>query len=153
MFTNSKINLEDPVDSWWNLADLAFQTVKFPRGFRIFLILMAHLFKTLSLLFLPSLNFHPILLYSLQLISFFLLILILILWDIMGLAAESQFHVLAVDDSIIDRKLIETLLKTSSYQGKDLIHIKMLEFMLFLRSKSLILVFCYVYSYCSGFWE
>lgn len=30
--------------------------------------------------------------------------------------AESQFHVLAVDDSIIDRKLIERLLKTSSYQ-------------------------------------
>ncbi|PKI50865.1 hypothetical protein CRG98_028772 [Punica granatum] len=31
-------------------------------------------------------------------------------------AAESQFHVLAVDDSLIDRKLIEKLLKTSSYQ-------------------------------------
>ncbi|XP_075474315.1 two-component response regulator ORR3-like [Primulina tabacum] len=28
----------------------------------------------------------------------------------------TQFHVLAVDDSIIDRKLIERLLKTSSYQ-------------------------------------
>lgn len=34
----------------------------------------------------------------------------------MGMAAEPQFHVLAVDDSIIDRKLIERLLKTSSYQ-------------------------------------
>ncbi|XVE86174.1 hypothetical protein DITRI_Ditri18aG0014800 [Diplodiscus trichospermus] len=34
----------------------------------------------------------------------------------MGMAAETQFHVLAVDDSIIDRKLIERLLKTSSYQ-------------------------------------
>uniref|UniRef100_A0A5B7B2D0 Putative Type-a response regulator n=1 Tax=Davidia involucrata TaxID=16924 RepID=A0A5B7B2D0_DAVIN len=34
----------------------------------------------------------------------------------MGMTAESQFHVLAVDDSIIDRKLIERLLKTSSYQ-------------------------------------
>ncbi|XP_076893674.1 two-component response regulator ORR10-like [Bidens hawaiensis] len=34
----------------------------------------------------------------------------------MGVAADSQFHVLAVDDSIIDRKLIERLLKTSSYQ-------------------------------------
>lgn len=34
----------------------------------------------------------------------------------MGMSAESQFHVLAVDDSIIDRKLIERLLKTSSYQ-------------------------------------
>ncbi|KAJ0043017.1 hypothetical protein Pint_18240 [Pistacia integerrima] len=31
-------------------------------------------------------------------------------------AADSEFHVLAVDDSIIDRKLIERLLKTSSYQ-------------------------------------
>ncbi|KAJ8545357.1 hypothetical protein K7X08_017940 [Anisodus acutangulus] len=29
---------------------------------------------------------------------------------------DTQFHVLAVDDSIIDRKLIERLLKTSSYQ-------------------------------------
>lgn len=29
---------------------------------------------------------------------------------------DTQFHVLAVDDSIIDRKLIEKLLKTSSYQ-------------------------------------
>lgn len=36
----------------------------------------------------------------------------------MGMAAgEAQFHVLAVDDSLIDRKLIERLLKTSSYQG------------------------------------
>ncbi|GMH08653.1 hypothetical protein Nepgr_010493 [Nepenthes gracilis] len=35
----------------------------------------------------------------------------------MGMAAEShEFHVLAVDDSHIDRKLIERLLKTSSYQ-------------------------------------
>lgn len=30
--------------------------------------------------------------------------------------AESRFHVLAVDDSIVDRKLIEMLLKSSSYQ-------------------------------------
>ncbi|CAN4105752.1 unnamed protein product [Withania somnifera] len=29
---------------------------------------------------------------------------------------DTQFHVLAVDDSIIDRKIIERLLKTSSYQ-------------------------------------
>ncbi|GJM91869.1 hypothetical protein PR202_ga08287 [Eleusine coracana subsp. coracana] len=29
---------------------------------------------------------------------------------------ESRFHVLAVDDSVIDRKLIEMLLKNSSYQ-------------------------------------
>ncbi|XP_022872116.1 two-component response regulator ARR8-like [Olea europaea var. sylvestris] len=31
-------------------------------------------------------------------------------------AEESRFHVLAVDDSLIDRKVIERLLKTSSYQ-------------------------------------
>ncbi|XP_022139151.1 two-component response regulator ORR4-like [Momordica charantia] len=30
-------------------------------------------------------------------------------------SAEAQFHVLAVDDSLIDRKLIERLLKTSSF--------------------------------------
>ncbi|CBI40158.3 Two-component response regulator ORR9 [Vitis vinifera] len=34
----------------------------------------------------------------------------------MGMAAESQFHVLAVDDSLVDRKWIEKLLKTSSFQ-------------------------------------
>ncbi|XP_072996297.1 two-component response regulator ORR3-like [Typha latifolia] len=34
----------------------------------------------------------------------------------MAVDAETQFHVLAVDDSLIDRKLIERLLKTSSYQ-------------------------------------
>ncbi|XP_022153872.1 two-component response regulator ARR8-like [Momordica charantia] len=34
----------------------------------------------------------------------------------MGMVSESKFHVLAVDDSLIDRKLIERLLKTSSYQ-------------------------------------
>ncbi|XP_027341098.1 two-component response regulator ARR9-like isoform X1 [Abrus precatorius] len=33
----------------------------------------------------------------------------------MGMAAESQIHVLAVDDSLIDRMLIERLLKTSSF--------------------------------------
>ncbi|KAL9239940.1 hypothetical protein vseg_014211 [Gypsophila vaccaria] len=31
-------------------------------------------------------------------------------------AFHSQFHVLAVDDSLIDRKLIERLLRTSSFQ-------------------------------------
>ncbi|KAJ9685377.1 hypothetical protein PVL29_017416 [Vitis rotundifolia] len=35
----------------------------------------------------------------------------------MAMAAESQFHVLAVDDSLIDRMWIEKLLKTSSFQG------------------------------------
>ncbi|CAL9204807.1 unnamed protein product [Musa hybrid cultivar] len=34
----------------------------------------------------------------------------------MAVDREAQFHVLAVDDSLIDRKLIERLLKTSSYQ-------------------------------------
>ncbi|KAH7667127.1 two-component response regulator ARR-A family protein [Dioscorea alata] len=34
----------------------------------------------------------------------------------MSVATEAQYHVLAVDDSLIDRKLIERLLKTSSYQ-------------------------------------
>lgn len=36
----------------------------------------------------------------------------------MGMAAaDDKFHVLAVDDSLIDRKLIERLLKISSFQG------------------------------------
>lgn len=30
---------------------------------------------------------------------------------------EQHFHVLAVDDSLIDRKLLERLLKGSSYKG------------------------------------
>ncbi|CAL5196352.1 unnamed protein product [Lathyrus oleraceus] len=34
----------------------------------------------------------------------------------MVMASETQFHVLAVDDSIVDRMLIEKLLKTSSFQ-------------------------------------
>lgn len=37
----------------------------------------------------------------------------------MAVASDTQFHVLAVDDSIIDRKLIEKLLRTSCYQGVD----------------------------------
>ncbi|KAJ3669339.1 hypothetical protein LUZ60_011289 [Juncus effusus] len=34
----------------------------------------------------------------------------------MATVSQAQFHVLAVDDSLLDRKLIERLLKTSSYQ-------------------------------------
>ncbi|URE04190.1 response regulator [Musa troglodytarum] len=34
----------------------------------------------------------------------------------MAVDAEAEFHVLAVDDSLIDRKLIERLLKTSCFQ-------------------------------------
>ncbi|XP_018480888.1 two-component response regulator ARR8 [Raphanus sativus] len=34
----------------------------------------------------------------------------------MGMVTESQFHVLAVDDSLVDRKMIERLLQKSSYQ-------------------------------------
>lgn len=30
---------------------------------------------------------------------------------------EQHFHVLAVDDSVIDRKLLERLLRSSSYKG------------------------------------
>ena len=37
----------------------------------------------------------------------------------MGMATESQFHVLAVDDSLVDRKMIERLLQKSSCQGKQ----------------------------------
>ncbi|KAG5539215.1 hypothetical protein RHGRI_019695 [Rhododendron griersonianum] len=33
-----------------------------------------------------------------------------------SVAADAKFHVLAVDDSIIDRKLIERLLRSSSFQ-------------------------------------
>nr|CAB3490886.1 unnamed protein product [Digitaria exilis] len=33
-----------------------------------------------------------------------------------AVATETPFHVLAVDDSLPDRKLIERLLKTSSFQ-------------------------------------
>lgn len=36
-------------------------------------------------------------------------------------SSETKFHVLAVDDTLIDRKLIEKLLKTSSYQGSFLV--------------------------------
>lgn len=41
----------------------------------------------------------------------------IIVVQVMGMAAETQFHVLAVDDSLIDRMLIERLLKTSSFHG------------------------------------
>ncbi|KAL2508274.1 two-component response regulator ORR9-like [Forsythia ovata] len=44
-----------------------------------------------------------------------------------GLATETQFHMLAVDDSIIDRKLIERLLKTSYQDALDL-HSNFLKF-------------------------
>lgn len=43
----------------------------------------------------------------------------IILLSAMGMAAESQFHVLAVDDSLFDRKLIERLLQKSSCQGNN----------------------------------
>ena len=33
------------------------------------------------------------------------------------MAAHAEFHVLAVDDSLVDRMLIERLLKTSSFHG------------------------------------
>ncbi|CAH8384156.1 unnamed protein product [Eruca vesicaria subsp. sativa] len=37
----------------------------------------------------------------------------------MGMAAEPQFHVLAVDDSLFDRKFIERLLQKASCQGNN----------------------------------
>jgi hypothetical protein len=37
--------------------------------------------------------------------------------EAMAVETQTQFHVLAVDDSVLDRKLIERLLKTSSYHG------------------------------------
>lgn len=40
----------------------------------------------------------------------------------MAMTVEAQFHVLAVDDSIIDRMLIERLLKTSSFHGTFFVH-------------------------------
>ena len=60
----------------------------------------------------------------------------------MGMAAEPRFHVLAVDDSLIDRKLIEKLLKNSSYQGT------------FLATKQKVSLFhdfsCYFRFFCSA---
>ena len=44
----------------------------------------------------------------------------------MGVATDSQFHVLAVDDSIIDRKLIERLLKVSSFQGNKIFFLSLI---------------------------
>lgn len=66
----------------------------------------------------------------------------------MGLAAESQFHVLAVDDSLIDRKLIEKLLKVSSYQGtlnveKHLLEISMKTFCI----RGVIIVSCLLFPF------
>lgn len=53
-------------------------------------------------------------------LSFFLRLLLRFFQSVQSMAAvatQPQFHVLAVDDSVLDRKLIERLLKTSSYQG------------------------------------
>lgn len=48
----------------------------------------------------------------------------------MGMAAaDAQFHVLAVDDSLIDRKLIERLLKTSSFEGNTFFFLRFLDFL------------------------
>lgn len=33
--------------------------------------------------------------------------------------ATSQMHILAVDDSVVDRKVLERLLKNSSFRGKQ----------------------------------
>lgn len=66
----------------------------------------------------------------------------------MGMAAtESQFHVLAVDDSLLDRKLIERLLKTSSYQGNFLFFFVWRERNFFLENSILaqwVFFFCFL---------
>lgn len=60
---------------------------------------------------------------------------------VMGMAAEPQFHVLAVDDSLIDRKLIEKLLKNSSFQGT------------FLATKQKVALFHGIFCCFSGFFS
>ncbi|CAI9769479.1 unnamed protein product [Fraxinus pennsylvanica] len=53
-------------------------------------------------------------------------------------ASKMQFHVLVVDDSLIDRKLIERLLKTSSYQVTVVDYgIKALEFLGLIEDESI----------------
>ena len=61
---------------------------------------------------------------------FFLPLLSLIYINIMSLLSSDQprFHVLAVDDSLVDRKLIERLLKTSSFNGNSLFFLLLLLF-------------------------
>ncbi|OAY53392.1 two-component response regulator ORR9 [Manihot esculenta] len=62
----------------------------------------------------PILNSPPFSSFSSSLLHSFLSYTFLAIT--MGMSAEAHhFHVLAVDDSLIDRKLIERLLKTSSY--------------------------------------
>lgn len=79
-----------------------------------------------------------------------------------SVAADIQFHVLAVDDSILDRKLIERLLKTSSYHGMclhvlALFYIILVLFWLYffglLWFWCLNVHGCFFYSYCCGFWN
>lgn len=38
-----------------------------------------------------------------------------------GMGVENELHVLAVDDSLIDRRLVEKLLKNSSFKGNTTI--------------------------------
>ena len=65
----------------------------------------------------------------------------------MGMAAESQFHVLAVDDSLVDRKWIEKLLKTSSFQG---MFIRRLNFFLF--PPIILFLGFWLLIFCGFFW-
>lgn len=81
-------------------------------------------------------------------------------YSIMGVAAanaQPQFHVLAVDDSLMDRKLIEKLLKTYSYQGSNLILSFLFHFLDFPWSfeKKLIKFFVcfFLNSYYCRLWE
>ncbi|WVZ03173.1 hypothetical protein V8G54_023979 [Vigna mungo] len=62
---------------------------------------------------------HTLVVHHTHLCSYFLFFICFFIFSfqlsIMAMALETQFHVLAVDDSLIDRMLIERLLKTSSF--------------------------------------
>jgi len=95
-FPNCQISLVDFVSSWPWCAPLLKS---------VHATLLHHI-SSLSSSFLSSI-----------LLLFFSCFGLHIIITIMGMAAEAQFHVLAVDDSLIDRMLIERLLKTSSFHG------------------------------------
>lgn len=68
----------------------------------------------------------------------------------MGMAAESQFHVLAVDDSLFDRKYIERLLQKSSCQGIMSVNTKKKSQSLFEKIEERSKLF-YVFGICSNY--
>ena len=68
----------------------------------------------------------------------------------MGMVSDSKFHVLAVDDSVIDRKLIERLLKTSSYQG---MHTGWIESCFFFGGEFEDFLFVFLMRFCAFFYR